>query len=54
MRTYTSAIEHEVSCFAISEAPENGCSTEEDDSEENVEDLNGPFCQYRVIQGGSP
>lgn len=53
-RTYTSSIEHEVSCFTILEAPEDGSTTEDDDGGEDVEDLDGPFGQYGVIQGGSP
>ena len=54
IRTYTAPIEHEVSRLTIPEAPEDGCTAEDDDGGENVEDLYGPFGQYGVIQGGSP
>ena len=54
IRTYTPPIEHEVSRFTISEAPEDGCAAEDDNSRENVEDLYGSLGQYGVIQSGGP
>lgn len=54
VRTDTATIKHQVTGLAITKAPEDGGSTEEEDSEEEVEDLWWTFCEDGIIRSGGP
>jgi len=54
VRTDTATIKHQVTSLAIAKAGENGGRTDEEDSEEKVEDLWGTLCEDGVVGGGGP
>lgn len=53
-RTDTATIKHQIASLAISKAPEDGGTSEEEKSKEKVEDLWRAFCKDGVVGGSGP
>lgn len=54
MLTDAAAIEHEIACFAVAEAPKDGRAPQHEDGKEKVESLYWPFGEYGVVESRGP